>query len=173
MHGCFLLLVSFLLASGLASAQAEKKTVPMTASARLAAATTVCVQNAGGNSIPFNVISSSLEGWGRYALVDNPAKADLIVEVLSADEGSGVTISSSRRPSTSGRTEQAASTTKSLSVTQIKLVVYDAKSKMALWSATEQPKFAFKQKSREDNLVEAAQRLVARFRERVEPTPEQ
>ena len=53
----------------------------------------------------------------------------------------------------------------------VKLVVADAKTNMPLWSGTEQPKFAMKQKNREDNVLQAAQRLVTRLRERVEPEP--
>lgn len=46
--------------------------------------------------------------------------------------------------------------------------VYDPKSKMLLWSASEQPKFAMKQKAREDNLVNAAQHLISKFRDRMD-----
>jgi hypothetical protein len=38
--------------------------------------------------------------------------------------------------------------------------VYDAKSKVALWSATEQPKMGLKQKAREDKLVEAGAEIA-------------
>jgi hypothetical protein len=48
------------------------------------------------------------------------------------------------------------------------MTVRDAKSKTPLWSATEQPKFAMKQKAKEDNLVKASQLLVSKFHDRIE-----
>jgi hypothetical protein len=51
------------------------------------------------------------------------------------------------------------------------MIVYDARSKMALWSSSEQPKSALRQKNRQDRIVETAQRLVSQFRQRVEPEP--
>jgi hypothetical protein len=80
-------------------------------------------------------------------------------------------MSSTTMPSSNvaGRDDQRVTTTKDLTNSPVKLVVFDAKSKSALWSGMEQPKLAMKQKAREDNLVEAAQRLLAKFRERVEP----
>jgi hypothetical protein len=171
-----LLLVVVLLACLAAAAQEQKPELPkkppvMSPSARLAAAKTAYIRNAGGTRIPFNVITSGLEGWGRYTLVEDPAEADLIVEVSSPDEGGGgVSISSSTtRNSISGKPEESTKTTRNLSTDPIRLVVRDARNKVALWTATEQPKSAMRQKAREDNLVEAAQRLVSKFRERVEP----
>lgn len=157
----------------IATAQEPKKTIPMTASGRLAAARTAYVKNAGGNSIPFRVINSAIEGWGRFTLVDTPDKADIIVEVSAPDEG-GVSMSSSmsRSPVTGGET-QSTTTTRRISGGQVKMAVLDGKSKAVLWTASEQPKFAMKQKAKEDNLVEAAQRLVAKFRERIEAPPAQ
>jgi hypothetical protein len=38
-----------------------------------------------------------------------------------------------------------------------------------LWSATESVKFAVKEKTKENNLVEAAERLAAKFHQRLEP----
>jgi hypothetical protein len=47
--------------------------------------------------------------------------------------------------------------------------VYDQKTKLPLWSGTEQPKFAMKRNAKENNLLAAAQKLFERFRDRVEP----
>jgi hypothetical protein len=158
----------------IAGAQEKKKPVPMTASARLAAAKTAFVKMVGGSDIPYNVFSSSLEGWGRLALVSAPEKADIILEIYSPDADGGITVSSStNRSALSGKDEHSTTTSRQVSSSPIRLIVYDSKSKIALWSASEQPKFAMKQKGREDNLVEASQRLFSKFRERMEPTPAQ
>jgi hypothetical protein len=163
----FPLLLLFL--ATVAGAQEQMKAPPLGVSARLAAARTAFIKNAGGSDIPFNVVNSGFEGWGRFTLVGTPEKADIIVEVSAPDEDGGVTVSS--KTTNSGRLEQSTSATRNVSATQVKMLVYDSKTKIALWSASEQSKFAMKQKSRQDNLVQAAQRLVAKFRERVEPPP--
>jgi hypothetical protein len=139
--------------------------------ARLQAAKTVFVRHSGGSEIPYNVIETGLQGWARLMVVEDPAKADLIAEISSPSDGSGVSVSSTTMPSSThpGRDDAKTTTSRDLSNSPVKLVVYDAKSKVALWSAMEQPKMGLKQKAREDKLVEAAQRLLAKFRERVEP----
>ena len=126
------------------------------------------MKNAGGSEIPFNVIEGGIEGWGRYTLADSPEKADLIVEVTAPSEESGVSVTSKTTTET-GRAQQSTTSSRELGTGPIKLVVYDARNHVPLWSASENPKGAFKQKNREDNLVEAAQKLVHQLRERVEP----
>jgi hypothetical protein len=138
--------------------------------ARLAAAKTAVLRNGGGGEIPYNVISSELEGWGRFQLVESRSEADVIIEVTSPDE-ENVSVSSRTGVGSSGRIEDSASTTRNLSSGAIKLVIYDAKTHVTLWSASEQPKGGFRQHKREDHLVEAASRLVAKLRERLEPPP--
>lgn len=168
-----LLLLFLLLGSAFTFSQDQKPTsteapkfVPP--SVRLKEAKAVYMKNGGGSEIPFNVIESGMEGWGRYTLVDSPEKADLIVEVASPMEDTGVSVTS-KTSTESGHMEKTTKSTRDLTVGQIKLTVFDARNRVPLWSATEKPKGAFKQKNREDNLVESAQKLVRKFRERVEP----
>ena len=139
-------------------------------SARLAAAKTAVMLNGGGSEVPYNVISNGIEGWGRYRLVDSRSQADVIIEVTSPDDESG-SVSTKTRVGPSGRMEDSSSTTRDLSNGAIKLVVSDAKTRVVLWSASERPKGAFRQRAREDHLVEAASRLLAKFRERLDPPP--
>lgn len=146
----------------------KKPPVFVPPSVRLKEAKSVFIKNGGGSDIPFNVIESGVEGWGRYLLAESPEKADLIVEVTSPSEETGISVTS-KTTTGSGPTEQSTTSSKELGSGPIKLVVYDARNHVPLWSATEQPKGAFKQKNREDKLVEAAQKLVHAFRERVEP----
>lgn len=143
---------------------------PLSPIARLTSAKTAYLKNAGGSDVPFNVISESIEGWGRYQMANAPEKSDIIIEVTSPSTGNGVSVTSTT--STDQRTglpSDSTTTTHELSVARITLIVYDAKSKMALWSASEQPKGAMREKARKDNIVAAAQRLVTKFREHVEP----
>lgn len=168
-----LALITVLASSSLLAQTPEvKKPVPLSVAARFAAAKTIFIKHAGGSRIPFDVIVDGVHGWGRYTRVSDAGAADLVAEISSPGDGSGVSVSSSTKPPASGgRQEESTTTTKELSSAPIKIVVFDGKSRAALWSATEQPKFALKQKNRKDNIVEAAQRLLSKFRERAEPIP--
>jgi hypothetical protein len=149
----------------------EKKPVMETPSVRLASARNVLVVRTHGSRIPFEAIKSTLEGWGRFTLVETPEKADLIIEVSSSGD-SGVQVSSSSKVSPeTGHEEQSRSTRKDLSPTDVKMTVFDARNKRGLWSGTESVKFAMKEKARESNLVEAAERLASKFHDRLEPPP--
>ena len=149
----------------------EKKPEYVRPTARLAAAKTAFVQKTAGSAIPFDVISSSLEGWGRFTLVSAPDKADIIIEVSSPEENGSTTLSTSTKPSReTGRPEQSWSNSHQLpSGGDVKLIVRDSKTKVPLWIANERAKTAMKKVDRENNLVEAAQRLVERFHDQLEP----
>lgn len=150
--------------------QKQAQTRPVNPSARLSAAKTALVRNAEGSDIPFNVISSAMESWGRFGLVETADKADIIVELSAPGTGGGsLSVSGSvNRVGPMGQ-EQASGSSRDISNAPVRMIVYDARSHIALWSASEQPRFAVKQKAKQDNLVEASQRLFDKFRERVEP----
>lgn len=154
--------------------EVAKPTPPMNPFTRLTAAKNVYLKSGGGNPIPFNVIESSMQGWGRYQLVESADKADLILEVTApTDSGGGISVSSSTKNDRSGRPEDSTSTSRELSSGggSVKIVVYDARSKAALWSGMEQAKSAMRQKQREDNLVQAAEKVFTKFHDRIEPPP--
>jgi hypothetical protein len=151
--------------------QDRKAFRPVNPSARLAAAKTAFVRNAVGSDIAYNVITSAMESWGRFRLVGTPESADIVVEVSAPGTGgSGVSVSSSvSRVGPMGRQEQSSGRARDISNGPVRIIVYDARSHVALWSASEQPHFAIKQKGKEDQLVQASERLFNRFRDRVEP----
>ena len=140
-------------------------------SARLQAAKTAFVTNVEGSSIGFDTVTTTLEGWGRYKLVDSAAKADLLIEVTSPSESDGGVSVASSASTASGKYEQSSKSTRELSSGggAMRMVVRDARTSTTLWAASEQVKGAMKRNARENNLVEAAQKLVAKFHERVEP----
>jgi hypothetical protein len=154
--------------------EVTKPTPPMSPFLRLTSAKRVFIKSSGGSDIPYNVISSSIEGWGRYEIVKSPDKADLILEITApSDSGGGVTVSSSTKNDQFGRPQDSISSSRDLSSGggTVKLVIYDARSKAALWSATEEAKGAMRQKAREDNLVSASEKLFTKFHDRIEPPP--
>lgn len=147
----------------------EKKPAFQTPSMRLASARNILILRTHGSTVPFEVIKSTLDGWGRFTLVETKDKADLIIEIASSGD-SGVQVSSSSSVSAdTGQEEKSTSTRKDLSPTEITMTVFDARNKRPLRSATEGVKFAMKEKSKENNLVEAAERLAAKFHDRLEP----
>jgi hypothetical protein len=169
-----LLLTSFLilLTSGIyafSQQPAEKKPLIEPPSMRLAAARNVFITRTHGGRIPLDVIRSTMEGWERFTFVETPDKADLIIEISSTGD-SGVQVSSSSKISPeTGQEEKSNSTRKDISPTDIKMIVFDSRNKRPLWAATESVKFAVKEKGKENNLVEAAERLVSKFHQRLEP----
>jgi len=147
---------------------AEKKPLIETPSMRLAAAKNVFITRTHGSRIPLDVIRSTMEGWERFTFVEAPEKADLIIEIASSGD-SGVQVSSSSKVSPeTGHEEKSNSTRKDISPTDIRMTVFDSRNKRPLWAATESVKFAMKEKAKENNLVESAERLAAKFHDRLE-----
>jgi hypothetical protein len=147
----------------------DKKPLIETPSMRLAAAKTVFITRTHGSRIPLDVIRSTMEGWERFTFVETPEKADLIIEISSTGD-SGVQVSSSSKVSPeTGQEEKSSSTRKDISPTDIRMAVFDSRNKRPLWAATESVKFAMKEKGKENNLVEAAERLASKFHDRLEP----
>ena len=147
---------------------AEKKPLIETPSMRLAAAKNVFITRTHGSRIPLDVIRSTMEGWERFTFVEAPEKADLIIEIASSGD-SGVQVSSSSKVSPeTGHEEKSNSTRKDISPTDIRMTVFDSRNKRPLWAATESVKFAMKEKARENNLVESAERLATKFHDRLE-----
>jgi hypothetical protein len=148
---------------------AEKKPVMETPSMRLASARNVYMTRTHGGNIPYDAIRSTVEGWGRFTMVASPDKADIIIEIFSNGD-SGVQVSSNSQVSAqSGQEEKSTSTRKDISPTDIRMTVSDARNKRVLWTAGETVKFAMKEKAKENNLVEASERLAAKFHDRLEP----
>ena len=71
----------------------------MTPSAKLALARSAYLQRAGASDVAWNVITSNIEDWGRYTLVDAPEKADIVIELSQSAEG-GMSIQSSTSTTT-------------------------------------------------------------------------
>jgi hypothetical protein len=175
---CVASLVAVVLISGILLAQEKPQAPPeqknptyVSPSARLAAAKTVFMKNNGGSEIPFNVISGGLEGWGRFLLVDSPAQADIVIGVTSPDDDHTSQNTSKTKVGASGRMQEPDSASRNVYEGPIKMVVSDAHTHLTLWAASEQPKGGFRQRARDEHLVEAAQHLVTKFRERLEPPP--
>jgi hypothetical protein len=147
----------------------EKKAVIETPSMRLASARNVLIVRTRGSVVAFEVIQSTVDGWGRFTLVETREKADLIIEIASGGDSGVQVLSSSGVSPDTGREEKSTQSRKDMLPTEISMMVFDARNKRPLWSATESVKFAMKEKTKENNLVEAAERLASKFHQRLEP----
>lgn len=165
----FLILALGALFVGAQQPPTEKKPLIETPSMRLAAAKNVFITRTHGSRIPLDVIRSTMEGWERFTFVETPEKADLIIEISSTGD-SGVQVSSSSQVSAeTGHEEKSNSTRRDISPTDVRMVVFDSRNKRPLWAATESVKFAMKGKGKQNNLVDAADRLASKFHDRLEP----
>lgn len=152
------------------SAQPQPKP-SISPTARLLNAKTVYVKKIAGGDIAFDLVNNAIIDWPRYTVVDKLENADLLIEVSSPDDpkkkeegGSGV------KASTDGSDpRRMPTTTYSYPISDVKLIVRDAHTRAVLWSGTEPAKEAFRQAKTEENLIEATQKLVRKFRDRVEP----
>jgi hypothetical protein len=143
-----------------------------TVTPRLIGAKNIVITRARGSQIPYDVISSTVDGWGRFTMVDTADKADLVITVATSGGDNSVRVGASSGPSPfSGRPESSSKSTMDLSNAEIVMTVYDAKTKRVLWTATETAKSAMKQTTRENNLVEASEKLASKFHNRLEPPP--
>jgi len=150
----------------------QTKPLVETPMARLMHAHNVMVVRSRGSVIPYDVIVSTLDGWGRFMLVNQPDQADLVIQVATTGGESDLRITSSTSPSIeSGKLESTTHSSKDLSSAEVSLTVLDARNKRVLFTATETAKSAMKQTARENNLVEAAEKLASKFHERLEPSP--
>ena len=152
----------------LCAQQDRAKSVLPTAADKFAFGKSIYVKSERGSSIPYDAISSDIQGWGRFVMATSPDNADIIAEVTSY-EGGGVTPNSKTDYGTNGRPTESSGTSKNLSASSITLKVYEAKSKRELWSGSEKAKSGFKRKTEEDNLLAAAEKLFIRFHDFVEP----
>ena len=171
---CTTLAAALLLsATALAQAQPGKPKEEKAAPDPLKTAKIIFVKQAGGSDIPFNVISSALDGWGRFTQVDAPEKADLVVSISSPNLIPDMGVASPIRdyPQQRRAADQPVPTSKSAAPDPVELLVYDAKTKKLLWKASHRPAYAIKQKARETNLVQATEIVFNKFHDRIEPPP--
>jgi len=148
----------------------KKQAVMQTPAVRLASARTVLITRTRGGDIPYDVIRTTIDGWGRFTLVKSTAQADLVIEVSSSGGNSDVRVSSNMGTSPrTGQIEQGSSSTHDLSAAEVSLTVIDGANRRVLWHGTETAKYSMKQKARENNLVEASERLASKFHDRLEP----
>lgn len=148
----------------------EKKPQMLSPGVRLTSAKNVMIVRLRGSDIPYDTIRTTIDDWGRFTLVNTRDKADLIIEIASVGGDGDVRVSGGTDLSpTSGNMQSTSRSSRDVSVTEVTMTVSDAQNKRVLWHGTESAKYAMRQKARENNLVEAAEKLASKFHDRIEP----
>jgi hypothetical protein len=157
---------SILLAPSLAGATEKKEDVPVAPlPAVIVNAKKVFLSNGGGGSLAYDAFYSEMKEWSKYKIVGSPEESDLIVELSYRAEDSTRVWNSTN---TYYITSQAHS--KEIADPQLILTIFDAKMKNCLWSETDHRGFAKREKNREKETVNSAQRLVDDLKTRVNIT---
>jgi hypothetical protein len=123
----------------------------------------VFLTNGGGSNLAYDSFYSNMKSWGKYQIVGSPEQADLIIELAYRVEHGGTRVWSSNN--TYDGTTQVHSA--QIVDPQLVLTIYDAKSKNSLWSTIDHRRLARREKNREKETINSAERLVEELKARV------
>jgi hypothetical protein len=143
--------------------------LPPNVAGKLAFGKSAYIKNEHGGNLAFEAISSDIEGWGRFVLVDFPDKADFVVAISSYEGGSVSSNGHTDYATPDGKPKTSSGASKDLSGSSVTMKIYEPKTQRELWSGAEKVKSALKKKAEEDNMVAAAEKLFLRFHDTVEP----
>src|SRR5579872_2689065 len=120
------------------------------------------VTNGGGSDLAYDAFYAKMKDWGKYQIVGSPDDADLIVELAYRVEHGGTRVWSSTN--TYDGTTQVHSA--QIVDPQLVLTIYDAKSKNSLWSTIDHRRLARREKNREKETINSAERIADELKER-------
>jgi hypothetical protein len=123
----------------------------------------IFLTNGGGSNLAYDAFYSDMKQWGRYEIVDSPDEADLIVELAYRVDRGGTRVWSSTN-SYDGTTQVHSA---QMLDPQVTLTIYDAKTKNSLWSEVDHRRLARREKNREKETINSADRLVEDLKSRV------
>jgi hypothetical protein len=118
--------------------------------------------NGGGSDLAYDAFYDQMKKWGKYQIVGSPEEADLIVELAYRVEHGGTRVWSSNN-SYDGTTQVHSA---QIVDPQLVLTIYDAKSKNSLWSTIDHRRLARREKNREKETINSAERLVDELKTR-------
>jgi hypothetical protein len=125
----------------------------------------VFLTNGGGNSLAFDEFYSQMKQWGRFDLVGGPSDADLIIDLRYIVEDRGPHVWSA----TNTDTGQTSVYSRERVDPQLVLSIYEPATKNLIWSATDHRRLARREKNRDKETINSADRLVQGLRERMSP----
>lgn len=125
----------------------------------------VFLTNGGGSDLAYDAFYAEMKKWGKYEIVGSPEEADLIIELAYHVENRGTRVWSSHN-SYNGTTQVHSA---QIIDPQLVLIIYDAKSKNSLWETVDHRKLAMREKNREKETINSAERLVGELKARSTP----
>lgn len=123
----------------------------------------IFLTNGGGSDLAYDTFYSEMRKWGKYQIVGSPDEADLIVELSYSVEQDGTRVWSATNTYT--KTTQVFSA--QIVDPKLTLTIYSAKSKAVLWSTIDHRRLARREKNREKEIINSAERLVDELKTRV------
>jgi hypothetical protein len=123
----------------------------------------VFLTNGGGSDLAYDTFYAEMKTWSKYQIVGSPDEADLIIELAYRVEHGGTRVWSSNN-SYDGMTQVHS---RQIVDPQLVLTIYDAKSKNSLWSTIDHRRLARREKNREKETINSAERLVDELKARV------
>jgi hypothetical protein len=156
-----MLCLCFLISS--VCAQSPKSLPPAPVPSQIPTAQKVFVSNAGGQSFetvfeqvvfnggpdrPYNQFYAAMKTWGHYELVSSPADADLILEISWALTDTGLKLPV---------------------IGQLRLLAFDPKTRVTLWSLTEYVRGAVLLSNRDKNFDHAMDTIIGRWKNLANP----
>lgn len=154
----------FLFSSLISVAQKSRKDVPLAPLPEaVVGAKKVFLANGGGSDLAFDRFYADVKEWGRWELVGSPESADLIVELAYRVDNGGTRVWSA--------SNAEAGTTQVFSAQILDphcvLTIFDGKSRTSLWATVDHARLARREKSREKELINSADRLASQLKERL------
>jgi len=122
----------------------------------------VFLTNGGGSDLAYDAFYSEIKKWGKYEIVGSPDEADLIVELAYRVEHGGTRVWSS----SNGYDGTTHVHSVQIIDPQLVLTIYDAKSKNSLWETIDHRRLARREKNREKETINSAERLVEELKSR-------
>jgi hypothetical protein len=126
----------------------------------------VFLTNGGGSNLAYDAFYSSMQKWGRYEIVGSPDAADVVIELAYRVEDHGARVWST----TNTYTGQTDVHSREMIDPQLVLTIYDGKTRESLWSTTDHRRLARREKNREKETINSAERLVEMLIDRVSST---
>ena len=123
----------------------------------------VFLTNGGGSNLAYDSFYSEMKRWGRYEIVGSPEEADLIIELAYRVERGGTRVWSSTNTYDGTTQVHSAQIVDPL----LTLTIFDAKTKNSLWSEVDHRRLARREKNREKEIINSADRLVDDLKTRV------
>jgi hypothetical protein len=131
----------------------------------IARAKSAFLTNGGGSDLAYDEFFAQMKRWGRFQVAPSPSEAEIIIQLKYFVEDKGTKVWSS----TNTYTGQTQVHSRQVTDPQLEIDVYDAKTKDLLWSVTDHRRLAVREKNREKETINSADRLVLELQERIEP----